>query len=70
MSETCERALPCRDCPFRQRMTHEQLAAACEGEGEGEPGDCEMLCHESGSLDGRGPDLVCRGFQNNLGGTP
>lgn len=50
------RAYPCHDCPFRQSVNPDALE-------RGDP--VEMLCHESGSLDGTGPDLVCRGWEDS-----
>ena len=55
------REKPCSNCPFKHRMTFQEV------EDPREPGDeVEMLCHESGCLDGDGPDLVCRGYEDNL----
>lgn len=53
---------PCDTCPFARRMSAAEMGEACEGG----PGDCEMLCHGSGSLDGEGADVACRGFAANL----
>ncbi len=54
------RAECCSGCPFRDGMTGVEIAKASEG------GPYSMLCHESGCLDGNGPDLRCRGFAESL----
>jgi len=52
-----QRKTICRDCPFAAGKPSGDVSAAKE------PGDpVVMLCHESGSLDGTGPDMVCKGF--------
>jgi hypothetical protein len=53
------REKPCEGCPFRRKLPDSLLRQAQE---PGAP--VEMLCHESGCLDGDGPDMACRGFAN------
>lgn len=57
-----QRKSACDGCPFKRPMTALEISEVCE------PGDkIEMLCHESGCLDGDGVlDYVCKGFQDNL----
>lgn len=54
------RTTPCGDCPFNRAMSHVEIAEASEGAPQ------EMLCHSSISLDGCEPDVLCRGFRNNV----
>lgn len=61
--QTYHQSKPCRRCPFGRKAAREQLAEACEG---GEPLTAEMLCHESGCLEGAGKDYYCRGFELNV----
>lgn len=58
---TQPRPTPCPGCPFRGLSAIDALEAVERGYGP-----CEMLCHESGCLDGDGPDLVCKGFEEAM----
>lgn len=58
------RATPCYGCTFRRLMSVRELRVFHEGAVRMDA--CGMLCTESGSLDGSGEDVACRGWYDNL----
>ncbi len=61
--KTLRRARSCGKCPLKGDVRLEQLKTLCGG---GTVLRAELLCLDSGCLEGSGKDFYCRGFELNV----